>query len=138
MIRVEKLSAQQWQYFSEDAHKIAFGELKPASLDRIDYALLAVCERDDKPTGYVTCRELDADSVYWQFGGAMPGAKETVKSFRTYEAFVGWHRSHYKRVSTFIENENTPMLKMAMKVGFRVVGIRNFKGSILLEHLLEF
>ena len=53
-------------------------------------------------------------------------------------AFVEWCKPRYKRITTLIENKNTVMLKMAMKVGFRVIGVRNFQGSILLEHLLEF
>lgn len=43
----------------------------------------------------------------------------------------------YKRITTYIENKNTPMLKFAMKIGFRITGIRNYKNEILLEHLLE-
>lgn len=134
---VELVDAETWKKeFSEAAHKIAFKELKPASWDRIDYALLAI--DGDVAAGYVTCRELDSESVYWQYGGAMPGTRDTIKSFRAYEAFVQWHKSRYKRVATYIENTNTVMLKMAMRVGFRITGVRNYQGSILLEHLLEF
>lgn len=133
---VIKFSAQDWQQYSENAHKIAFNEHKPRDWDRIDFALLVVDA--DKPAGYVTCREHDSHSVYWQFGGAFPGTKESIHAYRGYQAFVEWCRPRYQRVGTLIENTNTAMLKMAMKVGFRIVGVRNFKGSILLEHLLEF
>lgn len=121
--------------FSEHAHLICFGKHKNKNLDRIDYALLAV---EDSPIGYMTCRELDKDTVYWQFGGAFPGTKDTIKSFRAYQAFRDWHSTRYKRVVTYIENNNFVMLKMAMKIGFLVTGIRNFKTNILLEHTLEF
>ncbi len=136
-MKLVTFTPQEWEGFSENAHKIAFQEHKPAHFDRIDFALLAV-GRDETPAAYVTCRELDHASVYWQFGGAMPGSKGGIPAFRAYEAFVRHAKTHYERVTTLIENTNTPMLKMAMKVGFRIVGIRNFKGSILLEHLLEF
>lgn len=134
--QIEKISKEDWELVSEDAHLIAFGKRKPAYFDRIDFALLAKTET--QMLGYITCREMDHETLYWQFGGAFPGTKDTVKSWRAYEAFGKWCGDKYKRVTTLIENDNTVMLKMAMKLGYRIIGVRNFQGSILLEHLLEF
>lgn len=136
MIKVERFSRAEWREFSENAHFVCFGKHKPAEWDRIDFALLVVDE--EKPMGYVTCREIDAETLYWQFGGAFPGTRDTHRSFRGYQAFVDYCKPKYKRISTLIENDNLVMLKMAMKVGYRIIGVRSFKGSILLEHLLEF
>lgn len=133
---VEKISVQDWEPMSENAHLIAFGKKKPASFDRIDFTLLVRTEKE--LMGYVTCREFDHETIYWQFGGAFPGTQSTSLSWIGYQAFVEWCKPRYKRITTLIENKNTVMLKMAMKVGFRVIGVRNFQGSILLEHLLEF
>jgi hypothetical protein len=115
---------------------IAFGKLLPPGSERIDFAMI-VSNSDGVAMGYVTCREQDAETVYWQFGGAFPGTRDTLRTFQGYRAFVDACRN-YKRITTLIENTNTVMLKMAMAVGFRVVGVRAYKGSILLEHLLEF
>ncbi len=134
-IRIERFDRREWMKLSENAHRVCFGTLKPAEWDRIDYALMAVAEQ---PVGYLTCREFDAETVYWQFGGSFPGAKGTLLSWRAYQAFVDYAQSKYKRVTTLIENDNLAMLKMALKIGFRVIGTRTFRGSILLEHLLEF
>lgn len=136
MIRVERFTPREWAQHSENAHKICFGKLKPSAWDRIDFALLVV--NDDRPLGYVTCRETDPETLYWQFGGAFPGTKDTATTFKGYCAFVEYCRDKYKRITTLIENDNLVMLKMAMKVGFRVVGIRFAAGSVLLEHVLEF
>jgi len=136
-MKIERIEPQIWSSLSENAHKIAFNTLKPASQDRISFALLAVNDANI-PLGYVTCREHDADTLYWQFGGAFPGTIGTTISFPTYCQFVEWCKPHYKRITTLIENTNTVMLKMAMKVGFRIIGVRFYKGSILLEHVLEF
>ena len=137
MIQVLKIPADVWvNNFSESTHLAVFNEVKSASLDRIDFALLAV--KDDKPIGYMTCREFDAESVYWQYGGVVDEYKKSINAVRVYEAFYNWHSQHYKRCSTYIENWNVPMLKMAFKIGYRVMGVRNFKNSILLECLLEF
>jgi hypothetical protein len=136
MIEIKKLNKEQWNELSEKAHSICFNEHKPSEWDRIDFALVG--DNFGIPMGYITCRETDAKTLYWQFGGAFPSSKETVWCFHTYQKFVDFCRSDYERITTLIENTNTVMLKMAMKVGFRIVGIRYFKGSVLLEHLLEF
>lgn len=136
-IGVLKYEKIKWDQFSEDAHKIAFGTIKPVSQDRLDFALIVINEDQNVPMGYVTCRELDSDTVYWQFGGAMPGTKNTKNSWEAYKALVDWCELKYKRITTLIENDNLVMLKMAMKVGFRISGIRYYKG-VLVEHILEF
>lgn len=142
---VEKLTPAQWAPLSENAHLVVFGRHKPASLDRIDFALLARKESKTIDYGmrqnllaYVTCRELDADTLYWQFGGSFPGTLGTVSSKTCMEAFLAWSREHYKRVSFLVENTNAPMLKMGLFFGFKIVGIRTFEGSVLVEHLKEF
>lgn len=134
-VDIDKIDKKDWGRFSEEAHKIAFKEIKPKEWDRIDYALLG--RHFDTPMGYVTCREVDAHTVYWQFGGAFPGTKSTSLSFLTYQGFVNWTKNRYERIVTYIENDNLVMLKMAMKVGFRITGVRVYKDSILLEHTLE-
>lgn len=132
-----RISGHDWvEGFSENAHKAVFNEIKPKSLDRIDFALIAI--HNDDLVSYMTCREFDSESIYWQFGGTVDKYRDTILSFKAYTAFTEWHKQNYKRCMTYIENDNCVMLKMAMKVGFRICGVRNFKGSILLEHLLEF
>ncbi len=132
---VNKLTPEEWAVLSEDAHRAVFNEVKPSAFDRIDFAL--VCHSEGLPRGYVTCREFDHETLYWQFGGSFPGTRGTVISWEVYRALTIWALQRYKRITTLIENTNEVMMKMAMKRGFRIVGLRNYGGSILLEHLLE-
>lgn len=134
---VLQLDKEHWIDFSENAHKIAFNEDRPSDLDRIDYALLVVNEHD-APVAYMTCRELDAKSVYWQFGGALPAVKNTIYTLQSYLAMRDWHSKRYDRAVTYVENTNLVMIKMAMKAGFLITGVKVFHGSILLEHSMEF
>lgn len=134
---VHKVEPAEWREVSEVSHAAVFNEIKPKEWDRIDYALV-VNDGDNKAVGYVTCRELDSQTVYWQFGGCFLEYRNSIKTFRAYQAFVRWAKDSYSRVCTYIENTNEAMLKMAAKVGFVIVGVRNFNGSVLLEHLLEF
>ena len=120
--------------YSETAHLLCFGKSKPASFDRIDYALLAV--HDDKPLAYVTVRELDPDTVYWQFGGVFPMMQKTLLVARCYKQFIDFQTTLCHRISTCIENTNLPMLRLAMAHGFKINGIRNYQG-ILVELLYE-
>lgn len=136
MIEIDRLTPYDWHKYSEQMHAVCFNEHKPKAWDRIDFVLVG--RVGEKLGGYVTCREYDSETVYWQFGGAFPGTVGTSLSFKGYQAFVDYCKPKYKRVTTLIENTNCVMLKMAMKVGFRIVGVRVFAGSILLEHLLEF
>lgn len=137
-MRIEVLSPAQWSEMSEDAHRIVFRKQKPSSFDRIDYALLCVDETNT-PMGYLTAREMDHETVYWQFGGAFPPVEKSVHAWPIYLSFVEFEKiAQRKRIVTYIENTNLTYLKMAMKAGFRINGVRYARGSVLVEHVLEF
>lgn len=133
---VARLSPKEWQKYAEDAHLIVFNEKRPETMNRIDFAMITSI--DGVIQTYMTAREMDDESVYMQYGGSFPSAIGTIKSFRSYEMILCELSQRYKRVTTLIENENTSMLKFAMRIGLRIIGIRNFQGKIYLEHLIEF
>ena len=136
-MKLRTLTPEQWKPHAELAHQIVFGKQKPAHWDRLDYVL--VTENDEGvPLCYVTCQERDSESLYWQYGGSFPGAKGTIITWGSLQVFIGYTQERYKRLAMLIENTNTPMLRLAMKAGLRIVGIRSFKEHILLEHGLEF
>lgn len=136
--RIDVLGPDEWKHLSENAHLVVFGKSKPAAFDRIDYALLCADEAGT-PKGYLTARELDHESVYWQFGGAFPGVEKSLLAWRIYSSFVEFEKTAgRKRIMTYVENSNVGYLKMAMKAGFRIIGTRCVGGTVLLEHALEF
>lgn len=136
-IEVTKLGPEQWSQFSEDAHRACFSEFRPAYTDRIDFALLAHEPQERGILAYVTVRELDNESVYWQYGGAFENIAKSTLVYRSYAKFIDTMQGRYKRITTLVENTNVGYLKLAMKFGFRIIGVRNFKGSILVELLLD-
>ncbi len=138
IIKIQELDPEQWSVFSEDAHRSCFSEFRPAYTDRIDYALLAHDPATRGIMGYVTVRELDHESAYWQYGGAFPTIEKSAHVFKVYLHFIEHMRQRYKRVTTLVENSNVSYLKLAMKAGFRIIGVRMFKGVILVELLLDF
>jgi len=135
-VEVQKLSSEEWKKYSTQAHVICFNQERDPSMDRIDFCLLNI--KDRMPMNYCTVRELDSESVYWQHGGAFPNSKGTVHAYQSYLRNAKWCFSNgYKRITTYIQNTNLSMLKIALKVGFLVIGTRTFKGDIMLELLLE-
>lgn len=137
-LEVHQMQPPQWAQFSKNAHKICFSEIREPEMDRIDYALVVIDELKRNPVGYITARELDAKSVYWQHGGAFPNSEKTLWAYQAYLKCMKWTKERYDRVTTLVESNNVRYLKMAMAVGFRVIGVRIFKGQVLCELLLDF
>lgn len=137
MPNVKKLSPQEWEMMSENAHRAVFGEIKPKHFDRIDYVLLAV--EDGKPVGYVTVRETDHETVYWQFGGAFEWARNSIVTVRAYDVFLDEQKKlGTKRIHTRIENKNYPMLKLALSREWVIMGCGVFRGTVLIDLVKEF
>lgn len=135
MYSVEVISSQDWiKNSSELAHLDVFGEYRPSSIEKIDFALISFHE--NKPTGYIQCIEMDSETLYWQLGGAFEGTNK-FQIVPCYMALLEWSLSKYQRVTTRIENKNIKMLHLAHKMGFFVQGTWNFKNKIYLELLNE-
>lgn len=137
MIEISKMSSDEWAMHAELAHKVVFGENRPAEMNRIDFALMA--HNGPTPLTYGTYREVDSQTIYMQYGGAFPGTEKTALAWHAYSRTIDELQSMgYKYATTLIENDNIPMLKFAMKKGFRVIGVRTFEGKILCELLKTF
>lgn len=137
MIEVRPVTREEWLKMSEEAHLICFNEKRPKDLERIDYALLNVTTEGDV-LNYCTVKELDSESVYWQYGGAFPNSKGSVHSARSYARNIKWtFEQGYKRITTYAKNTNSNMLRIQLKCGFIPIGTRTFKGEVFIEMLLE-
>ena len=135
MYSVIKVESIDWEKMSEEAHLICFNEIRPKSCNRIDYTLMVVDTRTDKPVSYITVKEYDDETVYWQHGGSFPGSTG-IPAWKAYNLCIDWSKGFYKRIFTLIENVNVPMLKMAMKAGFRIIGTKTISNGIMVEHYL--
>ena len=137
MITVRPLTKNEWMKMAEEAHLICFNETRPKTLDRIDYALVNVTDKEEI-LNYCTVKELDAESVYWQFGGAFPNSKGSVHSARSYARNIKWtFENGYKRITTYAKNTNSDMLRVQLKCGFVPIGMRTVQGEVYVEMLLE-
>ncbi len=134
-MEIDQLTPDEWRELSDSAHITCFSELRPAWMDRISYALIA--KKGEQLCGYITARETDAETVYWQFGGAFPGTRKSARAVEAIEAAIEWTLARYKRITALVENVNLPMLKMALHCGFLIIGVENFHGTILVKLMLE-
>lgn len=133
--RAEKIPNEKWD--ATAAHVVTFGENRPSSLNTFHFILGAIDE-ENQVAGYSTCIEMDSETLYLQHGGILPNYAKSVHVLNAYGKCILWCREHYSRVTTKIENKNMRMLKLAMHMGFLVVGTSTFKDKIFLDLLLEF
>ena len=132
MIEVRKLCSDEWALLSRDAHLSVFKETRPAGMDRVDFAYLAV--EGDKAISFVTVKEMDSNPFYLQHGGTMPEFRGTGKTVKSYKATMEeCFKAGAKQVSQLVENTNTPMLLLALKTGCLIVGSRYIDGSVFVE-----
>lgn len=134
---IEVLNPTQWEKVSEATHLVCFSEHRPRDLDRVDFAM--VVSDGDMPVAYMTVKEHDAETVYLQHGGRFPHSLGAGKSLRAYVLMLNrLSELGYERANTLIENTNTAMQKVALKVGWKITGTRFFDGKLLVENSIEF
>jgi hypothetical protein len=131
-IAVNRLQPDEWKVLAEKAHLVVFNEKREAEINRIDFALL--CLLDGTLQTYVTVKEMDAESLYWQYGGAFPTAKKSLVAFRCFQKLIEYcFDEGYKRISLYVKNDNFSMLKFVMSHTFTIVGMRTIAGDTFLE-----
>lgn len=131
MIEIQALTPREWAEYSDSAHLIAFNEKRDPLNDRISFALLA---GDGKqPLGFITCIELNSESVYIQHGGATPASIGTSKSYEVWLEMLLWlEKAEYTTVSMLVKNTNKKMLRFSID-HFLISGTSNFKGETYIE-----
>ncbi len=138
ILGVQRIEACEWeQNFAANARRAVFSEHLPPGFDRIDFALLLLNLRDQVAIGYMTCRELDAKSVYLKHGGAFAPGEKMPWLQRGFGLCLNRLLEQYEVITTLVENTNRPYLKMAIATGFIPIGMRTFHGSTLVELSLE-
>lgn len=136
MIEVVKLSREEWKLMAADAHVVCFNERIPKDFNNIDFAVITA--ENKTPQTYATVRVLDKESCYWQYAGAFPSSKGQGKSLDNMKRTMDYcFAQGFKRISFYVESDNTIMLHMALRNGFKIIGTRTFKGCILVEFLYE-
>lgn len=114
---IERLTPDHWHRLSKESHLITFGEINPPEYDRVDFALWTVDEKRN-PLGFITVKEMDAETAYLQHGGVFPSIAKTLHAFRTYEQNIALLAKEYNYLWFRVKNTNIPMIKFGLATGF--------------------
>lgn len=137
-MKIMALNPDEWRGMSADAFRLVFKGACDPQIDRINFALLAVDEDAKQTIGYLTAREMNAEDLCWEYGGCFPEYANTPAVYHAYMFFARYCQTRYKRLFQVVENTNHRYLKLSLKLGFNIVGVRHVKGVTLVEMLLEF
>lgn len=129
---VKIYSKKEWLEYSSQFHDVVFNNPEFKEIENIDFSLVAF--DGDEVLGFATIRVLDKFHAYMQYGGAV---KKGYKTLSAYLKMIELLKGSFLNITTLIENTNHPMIKLAMKAGFNINGIRIKSGNIYLEHLIE-
>lgn len=136
---VKRIGSYLWkEMMAKDAHELVFGETRSLDLDKCTHAYLCIDSKDEI-AGYVTTIDMDSETLYWQHGGAMPEKRGTVLTISGMSKVLNACKEFgYKRVWFRVKNDNLPMLKLGLALGFKVIGTRFFENEIFVEMQNEF
>jgi len=129
------ISFQEWSHVAEDAHMATFGEERPKDFNTFDYCIGAF--NNEEMCGYATVIEMDKTWAYMQHGGAFPNISKSSKVIKAYKEILNLLRDNYSIISTKIENENLPMLKLALANGFLINGVDYISNKVIVHLMME-
>jgi L-amino acid N-acyltransferase YncA len=130
------ITKDEWKNICEKTHAAVFGTIRKIEVDKTDRCILVFSDIGE-PAGYATVQEWSSDLAYLQWGGSFLDFRNTASVYRGYSLVIDAVLSEYRTVFTLIENTNTPMLKMALKAGFLVVGTRFNSNRLMVELELQ-
>lgn len=133
---LEKVTLEEWNKLSNDAHITCFEEGRSPDINTYDFVLVVF--NSDKICAYATILETDKETAYMQHGGAFPDTRGTTNSRRAYHMIMNYLREHYKFATTHIGNFNRPMLKFALSEDFLITGMHQHMRDIYLHMYQEF
>lgn len=88
-------------------------------------ALLLVANIDKQPVGFATGFELKPSVFFSWLTGVMPEYRRAGVASQLHEAQAQWAIEHgYQHIRMECHNKHRPVLQMAIKTGFNIVGIR--------------
>jgi hypothetical protein len=132
---IKMVSAEQFKPLSRNLYRKTFGKEYPKQEDRIDFA--CIFYHKGNPSGYATCYEHNSEVLYLQFGGSFPEYRNTRIVFVSYNMLIKRLLEKYHFLTTKVESENIPMLKMAFKCGWKINGTYLDSDKKLLVELVN-
>jgi len=123
MPQLVKVSKEQMGgKFIEDLHKSIFGDSIPADYFRYDSCLITQ-DDDNNLVSYVLIREISSETIELGWGGTSKDSRGILSKI-SLDLFTQECLNHYENVTLQTCNKNLPMLRLALSLGYIVVGCR--------------
>jgi len=136
-LSIEYVHKDQWGKFVKKAHDSVFLQARDPDVDRSNFAVLGMC--DGKPCGWSSFIELDANTIYIQYGGIFAHKRKTTATLPIYRKMHEWidEQKKWTRVLMCVANDNIPMLKIALACGMKIIGTKAVGETVLVEFMRE-
>lgn len=131
MISARAITKKEWDVFGETLHQSVFNWFRSRDDDKCDYAI--IIEKDSHVAGFITVRELGVKRAHLLFGGVIPSFRGTLNTVLTYSTILDNLAKCYDTCTTCIENTNNDMLRISLKLGYKIIGIKTIDGCSFVE-----
>ena len=131
MSQLQHLTPEQWNVYCLAMNEMSFGSPRDPLVERIAGAY--VSGTDANLFGFATYQEIDAHSCYLQLGGIVKHKQGTTASWREYFKLIKALSEKYEVIRTKIWAKNTPMISMALRAGFQIIGCQISDSNLILE-----
>jgi hypothetical protein len=123
MLQISQIQKSQLDgKFLEDLHKSVFDEAIPSDYFRYDSCLVAQNDSGEIAT-YALIREISSETIELAWGGTSKDSRG-VTSKMALDLFTQECLNYYDNVTFQTCNKNLPMLRLALSLGYIVVGCR--------------
>ena len=122
MIEVVKLPKEEFDLIVKDVHTAVFADTLDVNYFRYDFAMATI--HKEKLISYVLCTERSNEVIELSFGGTVPDERG-FKSVESFHMFLRELSHEYSHAVFQVRNDNLPMLKLALHMGFIISGVNN-------------
>jgi hypothetical protein len=137
MFHVERLSKDEWMGEAIKCHTDLFSD---EGLDESLNLNFAVVLKDENNVinHYLTVQEIDSETAHIPYGGSLAQWRNLGRGPEGFIMMLNELKRNYKRATFWTKFTNRPMIMLALKVGFQIIGTREAHGVPGLEFLIEF
>jgi ribosomal protein S8E len=120
-VKIHKASKQEFDTVVYKTHMAVFEDKVEETFFRYDYALFTE-DGNGEPISYTLCRELNEDTVEMAYGGTVKEHRG-LSSKESMMMILNELLSTYKRAVFQTKNTNFPMLRLALSLGGKIIGV---------------
>ena len=133
-MKILECSKEKFKPLEKQAYELVFKHNFDHASKRAD-KFLVMFDDDDKMVGFVSYFEINEWGCYIVSGGML----ESCRGFATYSYFkaIMDKLKKYSHIQFETSNKNEAMIKLGMKLGFRIVGTIAYQHDIYLTMVRE-